>query len=198
MKLNHFSTLVTAFAAGLVLSGCASAPQEQYFYQQQQAGVNAAPAYVTVRDQGGQQYVVPASQERYYYDQQRGSQGNGYYPQQRQAPQPRYAYGYDNPRAEQARAQRALIGTIGGGAVGNAISHGNPRAIAGGAVLGQMVGNQGNPCAEGNAGTVLGAVAGYALGNKIGQGSGRKTASVLGALAGANVGGDAGRQNRCR
>lgn len=201
MKLNHFSTLVTAFAAGFILSGCATGPQEQYFYEQQQAryapvGVNAAPAYVTVRD-GGQSYVVPASQER-YYDQQQGYSQGGYY-QQRQAPQPRYAYGYDNPRAAQAQAQRSLIGTIGGAAAGNAISHGNSRAIAGGAVVGQMMANHGNPCSEANVGSVIGAAAGYGLGNKIGNGNGRKVASVLGALAGSNVGGDMARQGpRCR
>lgn len=197
MKLPHFSTLAGAFAAGLVLSGCASAPQEQAYMERHQA--NAAPAFVQVRGPDGRGYVVPGEQTRHDAQGDYFANGQSGYQSAYARVTPRYPYGYDTPRAAQQREQRALAGLVVGAAVGNAASHGNSRAIAGGAVLGQAIARQGDPCREANVGTVLGAVAGYALGNKIGGGNGRKAASVLGAIGGANLGGDAARPGpRCR
>jgi hypothetical protein len=207
MQLNHFSKLVAGFAAGFVLCGCASGPQSQHMGYEP-AGVNAGPAYVVVgQGPDGLRQVARAAQAQEGYDggyqgayqrapSQGGRYGAGY---QGSRPQPRFAYGYRDPRQAQQQEQRSLMGLVGGAAVGNAISHGNPRAMAAGAVIGQAAGRHGDPCSEANGGTALGALAGYALGNKIGGGSGRKVASVLGAVAGANAGGDMARPGpRCR
>ena len=201
--MNHFSKLVASFAAGFVLCGCASGPQTQYMGYERVAGVNGGPAYVVVaQTPDGRPLVARGAQDDYPqgYGQPQGYygayQGGGY---QGARPQPRFAYNYRDPRQAQINEQNAMVGLVGGAAVGNAISHGNPRAIAAGAVLGQAAARQGDPCSEANAGSVLGAVAGYALGNKIGSGGGRKAAAVLGAVAGANVGGDMARPGpRCR
>jgi outer membrane lipoprotein SlyB len=173
-KLARFSAIAVAFAAGLVLTGCASAPAQNYAYSPY---VNSGPAFVYVQGEsyrGAQQSDYQQQQQYQQYQQPYGVQ------------QPRYPYGY---QPQQNPGQR-FLGTLAGAAVGNAIHPGDAGSIAAGAVLGQVFTGQGDPCAPSiGLGTIVGGAAGYALGGTIGGGDGRKTAQVLGALAGANMGG---------
>lgn len=176
MKLKNFAALATSFAAGLVLCGCASPGMNQHAHYGAPSGyANASPAFVAALDPNtGQYFQAPAQQAGY---------GSPY------GAQPRMPYGY-----EQARPRYSYngLGTVAGAFVGNAASHGNAGAIAGGAIAGGMLGASGDPCSTPfNAGTALGAVAGYALGRNVGGGNGRKAAEVAGALVGANLGGQA-------
>lgn len=167
MNLSRFSVLVGAFAAGLVLSGCATSPYVQQGVAAQ-GYANASPVYISVTDPAtGRRILVPAQQQS---------------PQQGEA---RYPYGH-GPQPQNYSG----VGMLGGALFGNAVSHGNARAIAAGAVTGVALGGMNDPCAtQPNAGTALGGILGFALGDKVGQGNGRKVASVAAALVGANAGG---------
>jgi len=176
-KLVRFSALTTAFAAGLILTGCANTQTQQYAYAQSPY-VNSGPAFVPVQGVDGRTYVYHGQQD----------QGR-YYNAQPYGVPPQYPYGYSHPVQRPSNSNVALS-TLGGAALGNAINPGDPRSIAAGAVAGQIFSRQAaDPCADAiNAGTILGGVAGYALGSNIGQGDGQKVAQVLGSIMGSNAG----------
>ena len=178
MKLDRFAALATAFAAGLVLCGCASSPMNDRAYYGDYPPEGPAPAFVRYQDpQTGQIYAAPNPAYNVQYGSPYGVSN------------PRVPYGYPNNMSRPTYSYNGA-GTIIGAAVGNAINPGNSGSIAAGAILGGVAGSAGDPCAAGlNAGTLLGGAAGYALGGQIGGGDGRKVAEVLGAMAGAHWGG---------
>lgn len=190
-KLARFSALATAFAAGLILTGCANTQTQQYAYTQSPY-VNSGPAFVPVQGADGRTYVYPGAQNQ-------GAYANG---QPYGAQNPQYPYGYSQ-QPQRPTNGNVFLSTLAGAAIGNAIKPGDAGSIAAGAVGGQIFARQAaDPCADAiNPGTILGGVAGYALGSHVGQGDGRKTAQVLGAIMGSNAGNNMtapGRKPGCR
>ena len=186
MKLTCFTTLVVSFASGLALCGCASGPMQTQYVSSPY--VNSGPAFSSFRGPDGQIYATPNQQVQPInysnYNNQPVYYTNG-------NPSPNYPYGAQTPRYPYGyngnNPNNSFLGTVAGAAVGNAIRPGDARAMALGAVTGNMVSNS-DPCSNPNIGTVVGGAAGYAIGAQVGGGNGRKAAQVLGALIGANTG----------
>lgn len=184
MSMRSFSVLVTAAAAVMVMSGCATqAPMYQ------QGGYGPQPVYVqpavgtpTWYQPGRDNPLAdPYSRESQQMQRQVNRQNQRYYSEQQRAQQ-------------QANGTARVIGTLGGAILGNKVGQPGSNERALGTAIGAVAGRYAadhmtNPCApEMTANGVLLGTAGALVGGSIGSGRGRDAAAAAGALIGTNAG----------